>query len=283
MDANQVLETLYRLEKPFDFRDFYSLDDSEDADFLIKSMYRMHDLPAIQEIKDRAINLLKLQKGDSAIEVGSGLGLDCEAIGEIVGNEGKVVGIDASRLMQEEARRRTQQKPNIQYHIGDAANLNFPDDTFAASYADRLLVSQLQVNKVIDELIRVVKPGGKICATDIDVGSAVLFPYREKLTPILKERLQEIISNPFIGREIHHIFKQHGLTDIAVYPEAYVVRSFELVNTMIDYRRMIADLYKMGKYTKDEALTLLNDFLEADANKTFLYGIILFTTVGTKP
>ncbi|OGT06890.1 MAG: hypothetical protein A2103_05375 [Gammaproteobacteria bacterium GWF2_41_13] len=281
IDIDQEWGRLDNIKGLFDFRDFSNLDASENGEYLIQSMYELYELPGIQSIKNRAINLLELKKGDSAIELGCGLGHDLEAISRLVGNTGSVLGIDKSNLMLQEARRRLG-KYNIQLKNMDVAELDCPSNSFSVSYADRLLVSQVRVDKVLDELVRIVKPSGKICITDIDMGSIVLFPYREKLTEQLKERLRNIVVNPFIGRRLHHEFRQRGLIDIKVFSEAYTVSSFKTVNKMIDYPRIIHDLYKMHVYSKDAAVTLLKDFYEAEKNGTFLYSIILFTVVGTK-
>lgn len=281
MGLQEKFELLCNSEKEFDFRDFGNLDCSQDAVYLIDSMDRMYELPAIQAIKKRAISLLALEKGDSVIEVGCGLGCDAEAMGEIVGSDGVVMGLDFSELMFNEARRRSKQTC-VKYVIGNAEDINYPNDSFTASYADRLLISQKNVVKVVDELVRIVKPGGRVCMTDVDMESIVIFPFQDQLTDILKNRLREIVRNPFIGRELFHMLKLRGLVNLKIFPEAYIIRNFDLVNTMIDYPRIICDLYRAGKYTKEEALRIWQSFVDADADNTFLYGVTLFTAVGTK-
>ncbi len=269
------------IKKYFDFRDFGNLDKSEDVAYLIDSMDRMFTLDTIRAIKQRAINLLKLKQGDKVIEVGCGLGHDSESIGEIVGSNGSVVAIDSSVCMLKEAKKRSLH-PQVDYQLSNATNLDFSNNSFSAGYADRMLVSQSNVKKVFSELVRVVKPGGRICVTDIDLGSVVMYPYIDKITQKLIERLQEIVLNKFIGRELPYLFKSFNLKDIKVYPEAYIVRSFELVNTMIDFPRMIKDLKDIGRYTDEEASTLHNCLVSADKQGDFLYAITLFTVVGIK-
>ena len=282
IDIQKKWEQLSKHNKEFNFRDFANLDQSSDANYLVQSMYDLYALPEIQRIKQHAIEALKLKEGDAALEVGCGLGHDVEIMSPLVGNTGSVIGIDKSNLMLAEASRRSQQR-NIQFQQGDATNLEFNDNTFSVGYADRLLVSQKQPDKVISELIRVVKPNGIICITDIDVGSIVLYPYHAKLTHILKMRWEEIVANPYIGRELQYKFKQKGLINIKVIPDSYIVKSLDTVNKMIDYPRMIYDLYKMGRYTKDEALIMLEELYAAEQEGMFLYGIIFFTVSGIKP
>jgi ubiquinone/menaquinone biosynthesis C-methylase UbiE len=276
----QVIKTNKSM-KPFDFRDFGNLDESEDVAYLIDSMDRMFSLETIRAIKRRAIDLLNLKPGDSAIEVGCGLGQDSEAMGNLVGSQGRVVAIDSSQRMLTEAKQRSSQ-PQIEYKLGKADALEFPDHSFSAGYGDRVLVSQPNVEKVFGELVRVVKPGGNICVTDIDLGTIAMFPYIDGLTEKLIKRFQNIVLNKFIGRELPLLFKKFGLSEIKTFPEAYMVDSFELVNTMIDFPRMINDLKNMGDYSEQEAFALRTTLEAAEKQCDFLYAIILFTVVGKK-
>lgn len=268
-------------EKFFDFRDFGNLDNSEDAKFLIKSMDQMFSIETIKAIKNRAISLLELKPGNSVIEIGCGLGHDSEKMAEIVGTTGEVIASDSSKLMLEEAKRRSL-NPNVKYCYGKAGQLEFENNRFDAVYADRLLVSQPNVSQVLNEFIRVLKHGGHICITDIDTGTAGMYPYLPELTDKLIARLQEIILNKHIGRELPYLFKSLGLSDIKIFPEAYIVRSLELVNTMINFSRMINDLIKLGRFTINQGKKLLHALEKADEQGDFLYFITLFTVVGMK-
>jgi ubiquinone/menaquinone biosynthesis C-methylase UbiE len=267
---------------PFNFKDFSNLDNSEDAVYLVKSMDKMYSLDTIRAIKKRAISLLELKSGSNVIELGCGLGQDSEAMAEIVGESGQVISIDFSKLMLSEAKRRSTHK-NVDYKLGKVNDLPYSDSTFDAAYADRLLVSQKDYLKVVSEMFRVIKPGGRICITDIDFGTAFLYPRRGALTDILIGRLCEITENPRMGRELPIIIKNQGLQNIKIFPEAYIVRSLELVKTMIDFPRMINDLYELGRYSKEETDLVLNDLLNAEKTGDFMYGIILLTVSGTKP
>jgi ubiquinone/menaquinone biosynthesis C-methylase UbiE len=271
-----------KLIKPFSFKDFSDLDHSTDMGYLVASMDRMFEVDTIKNVKSRAIDLLNLQSGDAAIEVGCGLGHDSEEMGKKVGSGGCVIAIDSSKAMLEEAQKRSTQ-PQVKYTFGYSNCIDYPDCSFAASYADRLLVSQKDVEKTFSELVRVTKKGGTICITDIDVGSAIMYPNIPKLTNILLSRLQEIIQNPHIGRELHILFKKFGITNVKVISDAYVIRSFDLVKTMIDFSRMIDDLCHLNQISQQEAQALHSALNEAEKNNDFLYSIILFTAVGEKP
>lgn len=276
------LETAHKKQqKPFDFRDFSNLDHSDDAEYLIASMDKMYLIPKIRAIKEHAIKLLELKPGDSAIEIGCGLGRDSEALGELVGPTGQIKGVDSSLLMLEEAKKRSKQK-HVEYVYAKADSLPFEKEIFQGVYSDRLLVSQHNVPTVFSEFVRVAKKGGKICVTDIDLGSIVMYPYIDKLTQKVLERFENIILNKYIGRELPILFKSFGLQNIEIFPEVYILQDLDLLTTMIDFPRIIADLKDLKIFTQDEAALILNQLLEANKQGEFMYGITLFTVIGTK-
>ncbi|HEV2614879.1 MAG TPA: methyltransferase domain-containing protein [Gammaproteobacteria bacterium] len=267
--------------KEFDFKDFGNLDLSEDADYLVDSMDELYDLEGIQGIKERAIQNLKVAPGDKVLELGCGLGHDAETFGELVGPTGSVIAIDSSQKMLARAQRKSQHK-NVSYVHANASSLNYPDKSFDICHADRVLISQPDPWHVLQEAIRLLKPHGKLSVTDCDFGSIVIHPFDEKITPILKDRLQAITLHPLIGRELYQKFHDHGLINIAVTPEPYIVQSFNKLNTMIDVPRILKDLCVLEKVTQAEMEKQLALFNEAEKNKMFLYAIIFFTVQGEK-
>ena len=268
--------------KNFDFKDFSSLDNSEDAEYLITSMDELFSVGTIKAMKGRAIDLLQIKAGESAIDLGCGLGEDAELIGKLVGETGSVIGIDSSELMISQAKIRSKEK-QVKYLVGNANKLEYADGTFDACHIDRLLVSQKTPKQVLKESIRTLKSGGRLAVTDCEFGSIVIHPHNPETTPILINRLHNIVENPFIGRQLHSFFKEYGLVDITILPEPYLIRSFQQLNTMIDFPRIIDDLYHMGKFTKPLADEFLRSLQEADSAGDFLYGITLFTVFGRKP
>lgn len=68
-----------------------------------------------------------------------------------------VYGVDISKELIEECRKRYK---NIQCKVGDASNLDFPDNFFYAVYCFNSTWYFSDLLKSIDEMIRVTKPGG---------------------------------------------------------------------------------------------------------------------------
>src|SRR5689334_21748390 len=130
----------------FSFKDFSQLDESHHIDYLINSMQNMLKIDGIREIKNKAIKLLRLNSGESAIEFGCGLGHDAEILSEYVKPHGNVVAVDSSLSMLNAAKKYSTCS-NIQFHHGKINELPFLPHSFDAAYADRVLVSQPNFSK----------------------------------------------------------------------------------------------------------------------------------------
>ena len=67
-------------------------------DFAVQILYRLIGF-RITTYRSRAIELLKLKRGDSVVELGCGTRLNFPYIIEQIGAEGKLIGVDLSPKM----------------------------------------------------------------------------------------------------------------------------------------------------------------------------------------
>ena len=111
----------------------------------------------------------KIKAGDTVIDLGSGAGNDAFIARKIVGENGKVLGIDFTEAMINKARINAEklQFNNVEFRLGD-----IDDMPVTANYAD-VIVSNCVLNlvpnkhKVISEIFRVLKPGAHFSISDI--------------------------------------------------------------------------------------------------------------------
>jgi phosphatidylethanolamine/phosphatidyl-N-methylethanolamine N-methyltransferase len=104
--------------------------------------------------------LIALEPGDKILEVGVGTGINAS----LYPRHCHVTGIDFSALMLEKARERVAKKgvKNVRLQEMDAANLTFADGTFDIVYAPYVISVVSDPVKVVNEMQRVCRPGGKI-------------------------------------------------------------------------------------------------------------------------
>ena len=124
--------------------------------------------------------------GDRVLEVGVGTAINAALYPRTC----HVTGIDFSTSMLEKARRRINRKglPHVRLMEMDAAALTFADESFDIVYAPHVVSCVSDPLKVVSEMRRVCKPGGKI----------VILNHFLAVNPILRRLEREI--NPFTVR-----------------------------------------------------------------------------------
>ncbi len=111
----------------------------------------------------------RISAGQTVIDLGSGAGNDAFIARRLVGESGKVLGIDFTEAMIEKARANAEKLGfnNVEFRLGD-----IDDMPVTSNYAD-VIVSNCVLNlvpnkyKVISEMCRVLKPGGHFSISDI--------------------------------------------------------------------------------------------------------------------
>ncbi len=108
-----------------------------------------------------AINALAKDREISVLDVGVGTGLELPMFSPQV----KITGIDLSEPMLAVARKRVQREELdniVALQTMDAMALEFPDAHFDAVIAPYVLTVVPDAHRTLDEMARVVKPGGEI-------------------------------------------------------------------------------------------------------------------------
>src|SRR5437879_6388881 len=155
-----------------DVSSFGRVDEQSDPDYFVRFVDEANENPSIVQVEEVATAELRLAPGDRVLELGCGTGDDSRALADLVGPEGEVVGIDASEAMIAVARRRTEGTGlPVSFHVGDAMDLGLPSDSFDAVRCERLLIHVPDPAVVLGEMIRVVRPGGRVVVVDVDMDS----------------------------------------------------------------------------------------------------------------
>ncbi|HNU87817.1 MAG TPA: arsenite methyltransferase [Ferruginibacter sp.] len=123
----------------------------------------------------------KMKEGDTVIDLGSGAGNDAFIARKIVGESGKVLGVDFTEAMIKKARANAEKLNfnNVEFRLGD-----IDDMPVTSNYAD-VIVSNCVLNlvpnkhKVISEIFRVLKPGGHFSISDIVLEGALPAKWKE--------------------------------------------------------------------------------------------------------
>jgi len=110
-----------------------------------------------------------ISTGDTVVDLGSGAGNDVFVARSMVGEKGRVIGIDMTQEMIEQAKANNKKLgfDNVEFRLGEIDNLPLDE------YSTDVVVSNCVLNLVPDkkkafsEVNRILKPGGHFCISDI--------------------------------------------------------------------------------------------------------------------
>lgn len=115
---------------------------------------------------DTLVSWAPLRPGEQVIDLGCGSGGATRAAARAVGPEGMVVGIDASPECVAVAQARTDPELPVLYRRGDVQRMGtVPDRTFDCAIASMLLDQIDDLQPVLAEVRRVLRPGGRFVAS----------------------------------------------------------------------------------------------------------------------
>ncbi|MDI6719671.1 MAG: methyltransferase domain-containing protein [Methanomicrobiales archaeon] len=133
------------------------------------------------------------------------------------------VSVDIFResLARAEERVRAAGCTNVAFHQADVYHLPFAAETFDHVFVCFLLEHLPDPLRALEGLKDVLRPGGTITVIEGDHGSAFFHPDSEharRTIRCLVDLQKGMGGNAFIGRELFHLLRDAGYTDVSVTP-----------------------------------------------------------------
>ena len=158
------------------------------------------------QVNEALVDALAPVPGEQVLEVGCGSGVLCRQISPSVIPGGKITGVDISpeflRFAQNYATHENLSAV-IQWGAGQAEVLPFKDASFDAVFGARLLLHLTDPQVVLNELVRVVRPGGRVVIMDWDFDTvAIDHSDRELTRRLLHWRCDHHGGDNWSGRQL---------------------------------------------------------------------------------
>jgi ubiquinone/menaquinone biosynthesis C-methylase UbiE len=250
-------------------------------DHVFEFLDHVDGMESIQRIKRRMAEMASVGRGQKALDVGCGLGHEVIRIADLVGTDGSAVGIDIADTFVEEARRRAAANlVNVEFQVGSAAALPFSDGAFDMCRTERVLLLLDDPLTALQEMARVVRPGGQVVVFDLDMSMTFIDSDNEPLTRRIEQFVANQWPNGLIGRRLPHFFRTIGLVNLVIEPHA-IIATFESFKRL--YYSVLEDGLETANIEKREFTRWWSDLEDKENSGSFFAAWPGFIVCGRKP
>lgn len=250
-------------------------------------------LEEVSAYKRLSYKLLDLKPGNAVLDLGCGLGDDARALAELVAPSGRAVGVDVEAKMIEAAQARQAEDPTlpeVEFARADGEQLPFEDETFDGVRIDRMLQHADAPDRVLAEVYRALKPGGRLTVVEPDWKSMLIYPGSaaggdddSAVTQVFNWHLNQI-AHPLVGRRLRSLIRAAGFEQTQVVPVAYSSYRFPVADLVCELTATAEALTELDPpaLSKEEASAWLEALRAADADGTFFGCVPLFFGRGVR-
>lgn len=172
---------------------------------------------------DAQFETIGIKQGERVVDLGCGPGGVLHLLGKRVGPTGSVLGIERSPHFVEVARRFANELALTQVEVreGDAYDTGLPRASFDGAHMRLVLVNVPEPERIVREMVALVRPGGWIASFEADYLAHLCDPPLPAWTRLLDAYSTYSAAQGidlFVGRRTHRMFRDAGVVDISVSP-----------------------------------------------------------------
>ncbi len=270
------------MKKPTDdVTQFHSVDHTTNPTSFVQFMDTSHAQPAAQSYKQAIMEQLAVKSGATILDVGCGTGQDALDLAQAVGPHGRVIGIDSSETMVQEARARASQAQlPVEYVLADTTQLPFADASFDGCQASRVLGHVRDPKLAVAEMVRVARTGARIVVADGDMNLiAIDIPDRALARKVIHAACDQMVQG-WMGRQMPRLFRAAGLSNIWVEGR---LMPLDYAFFQMAFRGMLQRAQTAGTVSEEELTRFWKALELAEQEQHFFARVGGFVVSGRKP
>ena len=260
---------------------FSTVDAQADPRYLITFLDAGSAVEEIQRVKRESLVRLDLDTGQRVLDVGCGTGEDVCHLAQMVGGHGYAVGVDVSSVMIAEAVHRYGNCGlPVVFGVSDAQHLPFATATFDRCRTDRALMHLKDPEQALTEMVRVIRPGGKIVVFDFDWDTTFIDHPDESTTRKVIQAFRDGVQHGWIGRRLPRLCQTAGLVEVTCVPHVVQIPYAVAVHLL---EGALASAQAAGAVSAEERTTWWRYLEQAEAAGQCYIGQVGFMVQGIKP
>lgn len=264
---------------------FTAVDSQPDPARLVAGMESTARWPAVQLLRAWERERLRLRPGQQLLDVGCGLGDAADALSSDVMPGGHVVGLDVSEAMLDVARQRV---PHVEFRIADALALDEQSASFDACRSERMLQWVSDADRAIGEMVRVVRPGGRLSLIDSDWRTlAIDIPDVEAATAVIDAMRTMRGARAAAGGLMLNICRDHGVTELECTGAAHVWTTWNPEESpsppgLFPLRSLVPQLVELDLIDPGLGTRFVDSVEEAARRDRLCISLTMFAVSGTR-
>lgn len=222
-------------------------------------------------------------EGETVLDFGCGPGYVAVELAQLVGPSGRVVAVDVNadfvaRATEVAAEAGLSERITL-HHVLDE-RLPLPDASVDRVYAKNVLEYVPDLGHTVAELVRVLRPGGTLVASDSDFGFVVVEPLSAAEVHELFDAAAPAFREPNVGRKLRGAYRNAGLEGVKV---EVTVTPDERGNLRGVLENMLGYGTRFGRMSEGRADELRARLDRAIAEGEFFMALPQWWVRGTKP
>ena len=245
--------------------------------------------PDVLEMRNYIYSLMELDDVQSVLDIGCGKGYDLHRIGEMLGPDARLVGIDSMPKQIDAAKSEIGDDPRFEFQVADvSAGLPFGNADFDLVYSRDLLECIPDKDSLTKEVHRVLKPGGQVVFAHWDWDSQVIDGNDKDLVRKIVHTFGDwkqawmADCDSWMGRRLWRVFNRSGLFSGKVCP--YVVTNTEFAPGYRGYETIkgFSALVRRGMVLQEEYDRFYQDIQDLAEKGEYFYAVATYIFVGNR-
>jgi ubiquinone/menaquinone biosynthesis C-methylase UbiE len=240
---------------------------------------RLADSDIGRRYKAISVEQLGVRGGDTVVDLGCGPGADLAALARAVGADGRVIGVDVDGAAIEQARTEHALDARIEVRHSDIHELPLADNSVDRARTDRVLQHVNRPGAVLDEIRRILRPGGTAVFAEPDWETLVIDSRERELSRAYTRFVADaVVRNGAIGRQLPGLAPRSGLEVGEVLPITTVFRDIREADRVLGFARVSQRAVEAGYLTREQA----DRWLPGLAAEPFFASATLFIVRATR-